>query len=227
MLPFNALQISLSSIHFDRHTDFSMFGYVVGLAQRNIDGPGQLYLSPGSFRVRRDGKAATKTDAVHVWDGDGEIIFSTPTQGLERVSLDLYFVRDRARIRDFGHVLRELFAADEVGADLAKLLSSAIAKSNPATGAVVELLPKAARFVGRMLESQRDRVKIRAEGSLKMSTILEDNTTGGDADNTRLWGRSRADRGFFTTEWNLVTTDDPQRRVIPAELPEQLMTRFS
>lgn len=89
MPDFNALQISLKALHFDRHTDYSMYGYVIGLAQRNIDGPGQLYLTQGSFKVRRDGRAGTKTDRVYRWDGDGELVFSTKLDGLERVALDL------------------------------------------------------------------------------------------------------------------------------------------
>lgn len=227
MATYNALQISLKELYLDRHTDYSMYGYVVGLAQRNIDGPGQLYVTQGSFKIRRDGRAATKTDRVYRWDGDGELIFSTKTEGLERVGLDLYFVRDRRRMRDFGNVLREAFEQDAIGSEVAKSVVRAIAKTNPSSSAIVALGPKVARFIGSLLAKKRDGVKVRAEGSLKLESIVADDEEAGDDDvSERLWGRSRADKGYFVTEWDLVTMEDPERHVVPAKLPDDLVKRL-
>lgn len=229
MPEYNALQISLRSIHFDRFTDHMMFGYVIGLAQRNIDGGGQLYVSQGSFKVRRDGRVRTKDDEVYRWDGDGELIFSTKLEGLERVGLDLYFVRDRRRLREFGGILRQAFSRDEgVGTKLADVLAASIEGANPISGAILALTPAVARFVGKLLEKKKDKVKIRAEGSLKISTLLRDleDRDKDDDDSTHKWGVSRADKGYFETEWDLVTMADPERKVIQPELPPDLLARL-
>jgi hypothetical protein len=226
---YNALQIALRSIHFDRVTTRMMFGYVIGLAQRNIDGDGQLYVSQGSFKVRRDGRVRTKDDEVYTWDGDGELVFSTKLEGLERVGLDLYFVRDRRRLREFGGILRQAFGKDEgVGTKLADVLTSAIAAANPVSGAIVALTPQIARFVGKLLEKSKDKVKIRAEGSLKISTLMRDleGRDEDDDDSTHRWGVSRADKGYFETEWDLVTMANPEGRVIQPELPADLADKF-
>jgi hypothetical protein len=171
----------------------------------------------------------TKDDEVYRWDGDGELIFSTKLDGLERVGLDLYFVRDRKRLREFGGILRQAFGKDEgVGTKLADVLTSAISAANPVSGAIVALTPQVARFVGKLLEKSKDKVKIRAEGSLKISTLKRDleNRDEDDDDSTHKWGVSRADKGYFETEWDLVTMANPESRVIQPELPADLADKF-
>lgn len=228
MAEFNALQIALKSIHFDRPTDHRMSGYVVGLAQRNIDGPGQLYVSQGSFKVRRDGDARTRDDEVFRWDGNGELIFSTKLAGLEQVQLNLWFVRDRRRLREAGEVLKDMFGdADGLGSQLADVLGNAIGSTNPATGAIVALLPKVAKFIGGLLERTPDGVKIFSEGSVRMNQFFRDL----DAEDLReeteiLWGQNLADKGYFVTSWDLVTMSNPERVLTHPELPEPLKHRM-
>ena len=234
-----AIQVSLKSMHFDRFTTHRMRGYVICLAQRNIDGAGQLYVSSASFPVRRDGKSKTKDDEVATWQGDGEVVFSTALDGLERVGLDLFFVRDNRNIRDFGTVLEDALDEDDTtNGDLAKALVDAARAVSGASGQVIDLVQPAARFVGRLLARKRDRVKIRADGSLRLTTLLTEfeDDPDGDNDVEIPWGvRLRADgsktrdadKGYFVTQWSLVETADPHASVIVPKLPKSLLARLS
>lgn len=130
-------------------------------------------------------------------------------------------------MRDFGNVLEEAFDESKVGSKLATALSKAAAGAAPGAAAIVGLAPPVARFIGRLLAKKRDGVKVRAEGSLKTtSLIIEDEEAGDDDVSERVWGRSRADKGYFVTDWDLVTMRDPERRVVPAKLPASLVRQL-
>lgn len=221
----NALQIYLRSIHFDRPTTHTMNGYVMGLSQRNINGKGQLYISHGSFRVRRDNRLKTRDDEVYCWDGDGELIFSTKREGLELVRLELYFIRDLRRLRKFGDILNDMFGKDKDGSKIAKTISKAIVGADPIAGAIVLLTPKIVSVVGKILNACEDKVKIRAEGTLKFSTILAD-LDKDDESSLRKWGRSHADKGYFETKWDLVTMADPEAQVIRPSFTNDLQAEI-
>jgi hypothetical protein len=234
-----AIQVSLKSMHFDRFTTHTMRGYVVCLAQRNIDGEGQLYASQTSFRVRRDGQAKTKEDEVYCWQGDGEMVFSTALDGLECIGLEAYFIRDNRNIRDFGTVLADALDEDgDTGRALAAVLSAAATAAGGPAAPVIALAQPAARFVGKLLAKKKDKVKIRADGSLRVTTLMHEFAVDPDADNDIdvPWGvRKRADgaiqpdadRGYFLTQWSLVETANPDAQVVTPTLPDALVAKFN
>lgn len=43
---------------------------------------------------------------------------------------------------------------------------------------------------------------------------------------TSKWGESRADRGFFMTQWDLVTMEDPEAKVIQPQIPQDLIDQM-
>lgn len=234
----NAIQISLKSILFDRFTVATMRGYVVCLSQRNIDGEGQLFASRTSFRVRRDHKAKTKVDEVYTWQGDGQVVFSTPIAGLERIDFDAYFIRDNQNIRDFGNVLDDaLDAGGATGKAVAAALSAA-ATAAPVAAPIIGLAQPVAQYVGKLLAKKRDKVKIRADGSLRMTTLNNDFDQDPDADDDLdvPWGVRRladgrevkdADRGFFKTQWSRVQMENPLAQVVKPQLPAELIAKLS
>lgn len=224
-MSYNAVQIALKSIHFDRRTRRSMWGYVVGLVQRNTDGSGQLFISDGSFRVRRDNDPKTRVDQVYTYDADGKIIFSTQTDGLESINLSLFFIRDRRRLREFGALLENTFSENELGAKIAKAVADSLKAGNPVGSLVFELVPEAMQFVGKLMAEKRDQVLIRAEGSLRMSTIAD--LVENDMDDAFTWGESQADKGFFTIDVDLVTMTNPHASVTFVTFPDALRDRVA
>ena len=230
MSDFNALQIYLNSIHFDRVTDRSMYGYVVGLIQANVNGPGQLYVSPGAFKVRRDNKPSTKDEKVFEWDGNGELIFSTALKGLDQVQMRLWFVRDRRRTRDAGAVLKDLFddgdSKDAIGSKLATVLTTAIEGSNPTAAVILALVPGVAHYIGKRLEKVKNGVKIFGSGAEYLAPLLRGDDDGDDDDrdvSAKIWGGNKADKGYFKTSWELVTMHKPESPLIQPKLPDDLL----
>jgi hypothetical protein len=235
-----AIQICLQSMRFDRATTFTMKGFVIGLTQRNIDGDGQLYVSNAPFQVRRDGKAKTKDDEVYTWQGDGEVVFSTALdEDLDRIGLELYFVRDNRGIREIGGILQELLADEgELGQELAKVLESAASSAGGAAGQIIHLVRPAVRFVGKLLANKKDKVKIRADGSMLTSTLR--GQLAADTSDRRClsipWGVrtspdgkycADADKGYFMTRWAFVESESPEAQVVVPQLPKDLRARLS
>lgn len=222
---FNALQITIRAMHFDRPTTLSMFGYVIGISQRNADGPGQLYLSQGSFKVKRDGNAASKDDTVKRWEGDGELVFSTKLDGLDQVGLDLYFVRDNRRVRGFGGILEDAFGGGNATVNSAVKLISAALPAAGVPGAVVALAPGVLRGLGRILRKTPNRMKVRAEGTLRVSTLRQ-RFEDPEFDGELKWGIDHSDKGYFVTDWELVTMANPEVVVVHPQIPKALTDKI-
>lgn len=222
---FNALQVSIRAMHFDRPTTPFMFGYVIGIAQRNVDGPGQLFVSQGSFKVRRDGNAVTKDDEVKRWEGDGEIVFSTPLDGLDQIGLDLYFVRDNRRVRGFGDVLADAFGGDNATVNRAIQIIAGALPAAGAGGALVALAPGVLKGFGGLLRRTPNRMKIRAEGSLRVST-LDQRYADPDFSGLIKWGLDHSDKGYFVTDWDYVTMANPEAVVRHPQIPEELASKI-
>ncbi len=220
---YNTLQIALRSIWFDRATTMSMWGYVVTIGQRNLDQDGLVYISPMSFKVRRDGHIATKCDRVHKWDGIGEIVYSTPWVGLESVRLDAYFIRDKRRLRDTGALLSDIFGDSGQGKVIADSIAIAVTAANPVAGVVLKLVPPVIKLVGDILSNQKDGIRIHATGSLRSGDIERlDETSEGVIP----WGEAPGDKGFFETDWDLVTTSNPDAHVIVPAFPEEILKQL-
>lgn len=220
----NTLQIFARSVHFDRLTTSSMWGYVIASIQTGKDERGQLYVSPASFPVRRDGRVRTRDDEVYAWDGDGVLLCSCPLAGLERVALQLWFIRDNRRLRELGAVLRDALD-DERGARLSQTLTTAIGGTSPVAGAIFDIGSGVARFVAGLLHARRDGIKIWARGSLPI-TALGAAPGGGEAQLDRRWGAARSDRGYFETRWALRRRADPMAPVFRPTLPQALRERL-
>jgi hypothetical protein len=223
---FNALQVTIRALHFDRPTTVSMFGYVIGIAQRNADGAGQLYLSQGSFKVRRDGNAATRDDRVKRWEGDGELVFSTKLDGLDQVGLDLYFVRDNRRVRGFGKVLEEALGGDNQTVNTAIEIISGALPAAGVGGALVALAPGVLRGFGKLLRRAPNRMKVRAEGTLRLSTLRQ-RAEDPEFDGELKWGVDHSDKGYFVTDWDLVTMANPDVVVVHPQIPSELTERIA
>lgn len=80
-------------------------------------------------------------------------------------------------------------------------------------------------------------MKIRADGSLRLSSRLTefDNDPDGDNDVEIPWGvrlrpdgsKTRdADKGYFVTQWSLVETSDPHANVVVPKLPQALLRKL-
>jgi len=57
-------------------------------------------------------------------------------------------------------------------------------------------------------------VKIGASGMQRMAGFSDDDTE------LKIWGESQADKGYFQTDWDLVTVGDPQAGLVQVTWPE-------
>ena len=137
----NTLQIYLKSIHFDKAAARVMWVYVVTFVRRNSDGAVQMYASPTSFKIIRP---PGPDKLVHLWDGAGALVGTTPTDKLDGVSLTTFLIRDRKRGRAFGEFLLETFKDDGDGTTVASLVGSAVASGAGAGAAIAGTIFKIA-----------------------------------------------------------------------------------
>lgn len=219
-MPHNTLQIFINDIYFDRPSLSIMWGYIATFARAGVDGDFQMYLSPASFRIVRIDRPG-RADLVHRYDGDGLLVGSFPTEGLESVSLTTFFVRDVAKHRDAGALLADLFRDHGAGDELADALEPLVQRL-PRVGAVASMvlrLPRALGvLIGQLLKSRKDAIKIYGEGSMRVQGLAEDFAAR--------WGVNEGDKGFFNTSWDFCTTKDPYAMVTSLELPRTLQERL-
>lgn len=218
----NTLQVFANEIHLDRPTTHTMWGYVVSLARRNTDGETQVYVSPRSFRVRRDGRSWTKDDTVKRFEGEGVLLFSTAWKQLTTVHLDTYFVRDNKKIRDAGHLMKEILGDDGAAARVAKDLAAALSKSSVA-GSVVSVSAQVGAFIGGVVAKRRDRIKVHATGSFRVRDILGPN----ELEDELVWGRrDPGDKGYFGLSVDRVTLPDPDAAIVPLKFPKAVENKL-
>lgn len=226
----NTLQVRVNRIVLDRAYRQSHRAYALTVAERRGKDPDvQFYLSPQPFEVVRDALVWTP-DVARDYSGQGLLIFSTPLDGFDQVSVSTYLFHDRDGIRSVSEHLGELFrksTADEaVAGALADAIGGALSGGAGAiAGAAIRMIPEASVLLAGLLSTIPDRIIISAEG------VVTDRRNLSITKRANLpWGRrDHNDRGYFDLTWEAIHTHDPGSWVrtvdLPAEVVHQLQSR--
>jgi hypothetical protein len=235
-----ALQVFLKEVYFDEPTlRRAMYGYVVSIVRMNTSSDAQVYITSPSFpTAKRDGKRKTH-DCMYAWDGTGKLVFSGPLETFDSLDIDLYFIRDRSKVREAGELLEELFSDDggpgstflegaaSIGTEVLSELTEAVALAQPA-GQVLKLGGEVAKIIGGALKKKGDRTLIHASGTLTREQLQAHRERYSDAalDESHTWGRHRGDKGYFRIDIVQREVEDASTSVNMVEFPKAVIERL-
>lgn len=235
-----AVQVFLKEVYFDEPTlRRSMWGYVVSILRMNTSSDAQVYITSPAFRTaKRDGKRKTH-DCVYSWDGTGKLVFSGPLENFDSLDIDLYFIRDRSKVREAGELLEELFSDDggpgstflegaaSIGSEVLGELTDAVALSQPA-GQVLKLGGEVAKIIGGALKKKGDRTMIHASGTLTREGLQAHQERYSDVElgESHTWGRHKGDKGYFRIDIVQREVDDASKSVNLVEFPRAVVERL-
>jgi hypothetical protein len=234
-----AIQIYLKEIYFDGTTaQKAVWAYVVSIVRANTSGDAQVYITNPAFRTtKRDGKRASE-DCAYIWDGAGKLVFSAPAGDFDSVDIDLYFIRDRSKVREAGELLEELFSdkgagtefldgVAKVGAEVMEQVVDTVAMVQPA-GQILKLGGAAAKIIGVALQNKGDRTMIHASGTLTREQLTQLTERYSDKDPTEAlpWGRNRGDKGYFHIDIVQRDVADASKAVTMVEFPKVITERL-
>lgn len=235
----HAVQIYLKDIYFDAAaSQKSMWGYVVSIARANTAGEAQVFISNPAFRTTKRDNSKRTDDCMYSWDGKGKLVFSAPADGFDSVDIDLYFIRDRSKVREAGELLEELFkdggAGSEfltgiakVGTEVLEQVVDTVAMVQPA-GQVLKVAGTVARVIGAALQNKGDRTLIHATGTFTREQLetLTESYSDKEVKEGVTWGRNRGDKGYFHIDIVQRAVSNAANAVTMVEFPKVITERL-
>ncbi|MEZ4451822.1 MAG: hypothetical protein R3B09_20330 [Nannocystaceae bacterium] len=222
----NTLQVRINRVVLDRPYLKQHGAYALTIAERRgVDPDVQFYLSPQPFQVSRDGLVWTP-DVAREFSGQGLMIFSTPLEGFDHVSVSTYLFHDREEMRGVSEHLTTLLRKSKLDDSVAGAVASAVAGGLGAGGGVasaaVRMIPEASVLLTGILSQIPDRVLISAEG------VVTDQGTLRIAKRGHVpWGRrDHNDHGYFDLTWEAVHTHEPRSVVRTVDLPPEVVAKL-
>lgn len=222
----NTLQVRINRIVLDRPYLNQHRAYALTIAERRgVEPDVQFYLSPQPFQVARDGLVWT-ADVAREYSGQGLLIFSTPLDGFDHVSVSTYLFHDREETRDITEHLSKLLSKSKVDESVAGAVADAVATGLSAGGGVaasaVRMIPEATVLLAGILSQIPDRILISAEGVVTDQGTLKIAKRGHVP-----WGRrDRNDHGYFDLTWEALETHEPRSVVRTVDLPPEVVAKL-